>query len=61
MDPPDTDELYFVADGAGGHVFSRSYDDQVRNVARWRAIEKQNAVSQSALPQPPVPTLKGRR
>jgi UPF0755 protein len=61
MDPPDTDELYFVADGAGGHVFSRSYDDQVRNVARWRAIEKKNAIVNTALPQPPVPTSKGRR
>jgi UPF0755 protein len=61
MDPPDTDELYFVADGSGGHIFSKSYDEQARNVTRWRAIEKQNAVSQSALPQPPVPILKGRR
>jgi UPF0755 protein len=43
MDPPDTNEIYFVADGSGGHVFASSYADQVRNVARWRAIERSRA------------------
>jgi len=61
MDPPDTDELYFVADGSGGHAFSKSYDEQARNVAHWRQVEKQTGVSGAASPQPPVPTLKGRR
>ena len=39
MHPADTDALYFVADGTGGHVFARTAEEHVRNVAHWRAIE----------------------
>lgn len=39
MNPPDTKELFFVADGTGGHVFAETYDEHQRNVARWRQIE----------------------
>jgi UPF0755 protein len=41
LNPPRTDELYFVADGSGGHAFARTYEEHERNVARWRAIERQ--------------------
>jgi UPF0755 protein len=53
MDPPDTDELYFVADGTGGHVFASTYDEQAKNVLRWRQIEKDRQAA-AAVPPPPV-------
>lgn len=43
LDPPATDHLFFVADGTGGHVFATGYDDHLKNVARWRAVEKRQA------------------
>jgi UPF0755 protein len=38
--PVKTKDVYFVADGTGGHVFAETYDQHLRNVARWRQIEK---------------------
>lgn len=39
--PADTDALYFVADGSGGHAFAKTYDEHRANVAKWRKIEKE--------------------
>jgi UPF0755 protein len=41
--PARTKDLYFVADGTGGHVFSENYEQHQKNVARLRAIEKTTA------------------
>ena len=40
LNPLATKDLYFVADGSGGHVFARTLAEHNRNVAKWRQIEK---------------------
>lgn len=39
LNPAETNFLYFVADGQGGHAFATSLKEHNRNVAKWRAIE----------------------
>src|SRR5437588_1100408 len=39
--PARTRDLYFVADGTGGHAFTETYDQHQKNVAKLRAMEKQ--------------------
>jgi UPF0755 protein len=39
--PARTKELFFVADGTGGHSFSESYDQHQRNVSKLRALEQE--------------------
>lgn len=40
LHPAVSDDLYFVADGSGGHAFAKTLAGQEKNVARWRAIER---------------------
>jgi UPF0755 protein len=40
LNPEKTGDLYFVANGSGGHVFAATVAEQDKNVAAWRAIEK---------------------
>ncbi|MFZ1815706.1 MAG: endolytic transglycosylase MltG [Rhizobiaceae bacterium] len=39
--PSRTENLFFVADGTGGHVFASTLEEHETNVKRWRQIEKQ--------------------
>jgi len=39
--PARTRDLYFVADGTGGHSFTETYDQHQKNVSKLRAMEKQ--------------------
>jgi UPF0755 protein len=51
LNPPHSNDIFFVADGTGGHVFAETVEEHNRNVARWREVEKQNAaVSAPARP-----------
>jgi UPF0755 protein len=62
--PARTKELYFVSDGAGGHIFAETYEQHQRNVARLRVLEKGGTPEQAKEAQEaPVPkaTPKGRR
>lgn len=38
MNPVETDYIYFVADGSGGHAFARTLKEHNRNVRAWRKI-----------------------
>jgi len=41
LHPAQTNALYFVADGTGGHVFAETLAEQNANVAKWYALRRQ--------------------
>ena len=42
--PPVTKDLYFVADGTGGHVFGKSLAEHNRNVRAWRRVQRKRGL-----------------
>jgi UPF0755 protein len=40
LKPAKTKDLYFVADGTGGHAFAPSLDEHNKNVVKWRQVER---------------------
>ncbi|HEY5203256.1 MAG TPA: endolytic transglycosylase MltG [Roseiarcus sp.] len=55
--PARSKDLYFVADGTGGHAFSETLDQHNKNVARWRQIEKD--VKDKLSPDVTGPAIRG--
>lgn len=53
--PARTKELFFVADGTGGHAFSDTYAEHLKHVAKLRAIERGNGVAPGAAPAAAAP------
>ena len=49
LNPLKSDDLYFVADGTGGHVFASTYEEHERNVAKWRQVERTKAAAKTPL------------
>jgi UPF0755 protein len=54
LNPIQTKDLYFVADGTGGHVFAPTYEQHQKNVNKWRALRKGKKISVSPAAKPPV-------
>ena len=60
--PARTRDLFFVADGTGGHAFTETYDQHQKNVAKLRAMEKQiqNDTVEPADDPPPAAAARRR-
>ncbi len=55
--PTRSKDLYFVADGTGGHAFAETLDQHQKNVAHWRQIEKD--VKDRLAPDAAGPAIRG--
>ena len=53
--PSQTKELYFVADGTGGHVFAETLEQHQKNVLKWRQIETDKPADTGQVNGPTTP------
>lgn len=67
LNPAQTNDVYFVADGTGGHTFSETLKDHNAAVANWRQVERDakaakdaqaGQAAQAGAPAPPQPLVK---
>ena len=49
LNPDTTKFLFFVADGSGGHAFAETLAQHNENVAKWRALEAQQGVTEGTV------------
>jgi len=56
LNPAETKDLYFVADGTGGHLFAETLKGHNANVVKWRAIEKEMRAKAKAKARGDTPT-----
>jgi UPF0755 protein len=54
LNPAKTTDLYFVADGSGGHKFSATLDEHNDAVANWRKVERDRAKQEEDEAKPPA-------
>src|SRR5712671_6901221 len=58
--PARTKEIFFAADGTGGHAFAETYDQHLKNVARLRVIEHGGDPGPPAAADAQAPAAPGR-
>jgi len=60
LDPEQSDDLYFVATGQGGHVFAATVAEHKKNVIAYRAYEKLKEGGEPVIAAPPKPPARHR-
>ncbi len=56
LKPAQTNDLFFVADGKGGHIFAATNREHEANVAKWRQVEREILAKQQGAPAAAQPT-----